>query len=413
MKLRTLFTAMLASTSVAAATTDSVRMGPQYADQVFYTLGSGEVHRSPVASWHLAFSIPGYDAAVLTNGAIGIELRHVAGSTMDDWASLDTTGMTAWPVLHNDASHWMRGAFKRIKTDDDDFDFGWGRYSMITHTVTGSTLFVLTMPDRSVKKVRIDGLADRTWQFTMANPDGSQEQSMRIDRREFAGKLFAYVDLASMAVIDREPNASWDLTFTRYTQPVPTGPATSLDYPVMGILSHPDVRTAAVVGRPASAVMAPTDTAAYSAAANAIGADWKRFDAGRWSLNDSTAWFIRARSGTIFRFVPLAFSGGSTGTTTFRVEAIPTHVDEGRPSSAIALTPSMVTAGDAPLLVTDGAHSPSIRVVDARGVTVLALPGTPGFTATPIPTHSLPAGRYTVLVTEATSFTSLPLVVVR
>lgn len=413
MKLRTLCTAVLASTSVVAATTDSVRMGPQYADQVFYTLGSGEVHRSTIAAWHLAFSIPGYDAAVLTNGAIGFELRHVAGSTMDDWASLDTTGMAAWPVLHNDASHWMRGAFNRIKTDDDDFDFGWGRYSMITHTVAGSTLFVLTMPDRSVKKVRIDGLADRTWQFTMANPDGSQEQSMRIDRRDFAGKLFAYVDLTSMAVIDREPSTSWDLTFTRFTQPVPTGPGTTLDYPVMGILSHPDVRTATVVGRPAFALMAPLDTTAYTSAANAIGADWKRFDTGRWSLNDSTAWFIRARNGTIYRFIPTAFSGGSTGTTTFSVEAIPTHVDERRPSSAIALTPSMVTAGESPILVTDGAYSPSIRIIDARGVTVLSFPSTPGFTATPIPTHNLAAGRYTVVVTAATFSTSLPLVVVR
>jgi hypothetical protein len=400
-----LLIAIIASATILAAKTDSVSMGPQYRDQVFFNLASGETGRSPNASWHLAFSISGLTGTVTTNGALGLELRHVKGASFDDWSTIDTTGWQSWPTLNNNASDWMEGAFNRIRDTESAFDFGWGQYSMITHTVSGTAVYLIKLPDNTVRKIRIDGLASRTWTFTHANLDGSDERTGTINRNDYQGKLFAYWDLTTNLAIDREPNAnSWHLTFTRYMEPIPTGPGVTTDYPVMGILANPMCAIAVVGAEDPLTATAPTDTAAYTDEADAIGSQWKRFTAGRWSLNDSTAWFIRTAGNEIFRFVPTGFSGGSTGTTTFNLSNVVSNVDENGSSQRLAVWPSVAERGTKVSLILDGVwEGAHISVHDVMGVTtystVLATTGT--FSALQIPTSALAAGRYWIHVSTA------------
>lgn len=410
-----LLTAITVSTTIIAAKTDSVSMGPQYRDQVFFNLTTGEVGRTPNASWHLAFSIPGFSASVNTNGALGVELRHVQGASLDDWATIDTAGWQSWPLLNNDASDWMDGAFNRIRNSESAVDFGWGQYSMITHTVGGSAVYLIKLPDNTVRKIRIDGLANRTWTFTHANLDGSDERTGSINRNDYQGKLFAYWDLTSNLAVDREPNAnSWHLTFTRYMEPIPTGPGVTTDYPVMGILANPTCAIAVVGAEDPLSALAPTDTAAYTDKADAIGSQWKRFTAGRWSLNDSTVWFIRTPGNEIFRFVPTGFSGGSTGTTTFNLSNVVSSVDNDGTPQRLAVWPSVAERGTNVTLVLDGvSEGARITVHNVTGLTVYTsvVTGANVFSAMHIPTSALTAGMYWISVSEVGRTSSIPFIV--
>lgn len=403
--------ALLGSVPAVAETRDSVSMGPQYADQVFYQFGSGEKGRSPNANWHIAFSTTGTSATILTNGAAGVKLQCVPEKTVKEWATIDTTGSGAWPIVHNDAKDWAEGAFSRTRDESDPFDLGWGSYSMMTHTVVGKRVFVITLPDGTVRKIRVDGLVTGVFTVTHAGLDGTDEQTITINRKDYATKNLIYRSLTEHETIDREPvRADWDITFTRYIEPVPYGQV-MMDYPVTGILTAPGVKAIKLTGEAALNPVVPVEPA-WDSSAMIIGSNWKSFTGGTYVVRDSVAWIIRRASGNIVVFKPTRFSGGGTGTTSFTTEAITTSVTEhenGRTS--LALMPSMVDHGGSIRIVTDLPMAVRCSIVDATGREVMNLSIEAGLTSTVLSTSTLANGMYRAIVRNPFGITTQAFIV--
>ena len=108
----------------------------------------------------------------------GVELYTYPDGTIDDWAALDTTGID-WTPMYNSLETFDMGAFNANTIPGDDFDYGWGRYNMSTHVISGDSLFVIKTISGAYKKMAIiqkNPMAN-TWQFKYANLDGSDEHN--------------------------------------------------------------------------------------------------------------------------------------------------------------------------------------------------------------------------------------------
>ncbi|MES2560261.1 MAG: T9SS type A sorting domain-containing protein [Bacteroidota bacterium] len=311
---------------------DSVSLGApvngvSYPNDVFYSMRTGVVSVVPGTNWHIAFAArPVTSPATAMRGAtiIANEGRGVrvyeSTQPLNNWTAFDTTGYSLWNNPHNSDSTWDFGAFN--KTSANPFDFGWGIYDPTTHNINGSKIYLIRFTsgvNTLFKKLTVNMLAgDSQWVFTTANIDNTDSVRVTINKAAFAGKLFAYSNLETGAILSREPNAPWDLLFTRYgayfTQFNQTIFTTNT-----GALSNPAIRVSKVTGLPFLMAL----PGAYTDKITAIGTDWK-INPGPGQPNfliiDSLTYFIKNTDNLIDKMAFEGFAGSSTGTITFKKE---------------------------------------------------------------------------------------------
>lgn len=303
----------LLSNVTAQAVDDSVSIGASYANQVWYSLSDGEQLSAPKTEWDLAFAVSGQGANILINSAIGTKLWVYPNSDISGWSSLDTSGITTWPLLYNSDTTWSLGAFNKNKSSDP-YDLGWGIYDPITHFVNGDSLFVIKLSDNSYRKLWIEKLASGTYTFRYANLDGANEIPATLIKSNYSGKNFAYYSIQNNAPLDREPLSSdWDLVFTQYTAFIPNA------YGVTGVLSNNGVTIAEA--RPVDVLTASHGDYTFSAQINTIGYDWKTYGGG-WTIEDSTAYFVKDVTGNIWKMVFTGFGGSADGKFYFTKEMV-------------------------------------------------------------------------------------------
>lgn len=308
MKHRLLLLLLLPFTA-AMAQTDSVSMLPGSKLDIFYNLSTGHTDTVANNNWHIAVALrkaqPPLNtmqaASVRINDGINTELYR-SEQFLADWRSFDTTGWMLWPRLLNNDSTWDIGAFNADHNPADGFNYGWGEYSMITKDVTGSNMYLLAMASspmpgspRTFKKVYIDRIVyDTMWVFSVANLDGSDSTTYRIRKSAFGNKLYAYVNLTTKEVLDREPDLStWSILFTKYQTPV-TMFGQTLMYPVTGVLLHPTAR-AARWASPVARTATPDASLMFRPVITSIGWDWKEITTtpGPWPVKDSLAYVVK------------------------------------------------------------------------------------------------------------------------
>lgn len=315
-KLVTLLLISSFSLSIFAQQSVSISMGTNYANDIYYSLPGGEIKAEPAQNWDLAFTVLPIDASVMINEAAGVK-AFLASNNANDWANLDTTGMHQQP-LHNSPEEWALGAFANLGTNHPDY--GWGEYNQITHNVEGSRIFVIELADGSFKKFFIDQMSAtaQTFEFRLADLDGSNEISRTATKTDYAGKNFFYYDIDSDQFIDREPlSSTWDFVARRYDIEIPAGPMT-FHYIVSGIQTNLKVKSAEVRG----AIVNAADSANYTLSdenISTIGSDWKSFDNATftWTIVDSLSYFISSRSGGVYHVTFTGFGGSATGTIDF------------------------------------------------------------------------------------------------
>ncbi len=353
--------------SLSAQTPQTVSLGAGYMDQVWYSLQNGVQATHPANEWDLAFEIQGFTAAILINTQkAGLEL-HRAPYALSQWASMDTAGIAAWPILQNADTSWSHGAFNEGITSDP-YDLGWGVYNPITHIVTGDSLYVVRLANGTWRKLRIDALTTGVYTFTHANIDGSDEVSGAISKIDFTGKNFAYWSLETNTAIDREPlSADWDITFCRYVTFIP-GP-----YAVTGVLHNKQVTASRSGGAPpADAVW--TD-AVFNTHINTIGFDWKTFDMGtfQYVIEDSLAYFVKDVPGNIWKVVFTGFDGSSSGNIAFTTELVSlTGMSELMdPVDDLSVFPNPSSDGTIQLLFCGTMDQATVFVLDPAGRVVL------------------------------------------
>jgi hypothetical protein len=316
--------------------TDSVSMGPGYANMIWYSLKNGIQSTSPKNDWDIAFQTGGMSSGIRTQFGAGVKLWVYPNADTSGWNSVDTAGMSAWSELANSDTDWSVGAFNASADPNDPFDLGWGKYSMVTHQVVGDSLFVIRLRDQSIRKMHIMRLASGTFTYRAAELNGTGDTTYSLSKSLYNSKRFIYQDLQSGGILSKEPDtAAWDLVFTQYAAFLPQ------PFNVMGLLQNN--RVEAVKVHPVDTSYLQWSAHTFSSHINTLGYDWKRFSAGQWSLEDSTVYFIKDIEGAIWKLVFTGFGGSATGTTHFtkeRVQQAPLALDVDTPAPAMHVYPN-------------------------------------------------------------------------
>ena len=391
--IRTLTPVLLLALALPATAQNTVTVSTAAgnAEQVWYSLQNGEVATAALADWDLAFEIAGFTASIRVNTQKGMRVFK-APYAVQDWASLDTTGMLAtWKEVHDSDTSWSHGALNDGLTSNE-FDLGWGVYNQVTHIVAGDSVFVLQLANGDWKKLRIDGLATGTYAFTWANVDGSDEQSGSLNKGAFMGKNFGYYSFAN-GVVDLEPlSADWDLVFTKFIGYVPSA------YPVAGVLQNKDVPALQIDGVPTD--QADWTSAPFDSVINVIGSDWKTFNMQtfQYEYPADRTYFVKDRSGNVWKLIFTEYGGSANGDMTFTQELVSaTGVDELTADRGVdTVYPMPVQNGLANLVLDVPVRQLDVTVHDLGGRVVRQerLGGLDGLVQRTIDLAGAPAGLY-------------------
>lgn len=416
--LRLLLALVLVVTPLTAAI-DSVSMGKGYVNQVWYRPNTTNT-TAPLNSWHLGFQ-SGQSATIIANDALtGFKIFLVPNSTAATYATVDTTGMDAWTPLYNVMSSWT-GALNSVANPKNIFDYGWGTYSITSHTLVGSRVFVVVLGPNDVWKLLIEEWSGFNYTFKYARIDGSEPHTGNVTMNGLVEKEFIYWSFATHSTSDHEPpKDNWDVTIYKYTDSVSIEPGVVVPYPVTGIIARPDVKLAKAVGADPLTLPAPA-AAEFDSNATLIGWDWKTFDTntGQYTIEDSTAYFLLRPDGTMWRMVITGFvsgGGNGTGTITFNADAVTTSVaHETAPTdNVLGVHPNMVAHSElVNVVVHASAPIASVTIVDAHGREVRTISSglDAGMHVLPVATSALASGMYRIVLHTSTAITSAPLVV--
>jgi hypothetical protein len=294
---------------------ESLSLGAGYVNDLYYRLSDGLVTTVPRSNWDIGFSVSPREAAILTNGAAGVTLKAYPASSWTWDSAIDTTGYYGWTNLYNSDTTWTEGAFNMNETGYPNY--GWGDYDIVTHNVTGVSLYIIKTRSGSLKKIWIEKKlsVDQQYIFRYSDLDGTNEKDVTLSLAA-KNNNFVYYSIDTDEEVDREPdNASWDIVITKYID-------NSINYPVTGVLQNIGITAqASTETEPASKLM-PTD--GYLTDISTIGSDWKIIDMDtyQYSIDASRVFFVKDRDNNIFRIRFTTFEGSSTGDLSFDITTL-------------------------------------------------------------------------------------------
>jgi hypothetical protein len=352
--------------------------GASYANDVYYNLESGIVSSAERENWDIAFAVPPIElgVSILTNGGAFVELYTYNQGDINDWATLDTTGMT-WDPMYNSLVSWEMGAFNANSGVHPDY--GWGTYAT-GGMISGDSLYVLKTVGGNYKKMAIlqRNAAMGTWEIKYANLDGSEEVVDTLTTTDVTSN-FIYYSVDSTEVVEREPAAGeWDLLFTKYWD-------NSIPYSVTGVLTnrkHVVAQEVKMEGLDQETYVDFVDSA-FTDTISIIGSDWKSFNMGTFSYDlDSTVLFFLKKysdwdsnnevwlDSAYFKIYFTGFSGGMTdGKYTFMQERL-SLVSNGKRNMIQLLELYPNPATDRIQVLFDHVGEASIQIIDMTGRTV-------------------------------------------
>lgn len=293
-------------------------------EDVYVQLNTGDKTNANRDNWDLAFESAGTTASILINGQKGVRLFTTPFTTAD-WASFDTTGMSTWTEYLNSSESWSNGAFNQQLDLTNPFDLGWGKYNVQNHVITGDSIFLLELADKSYKKIYINDLTAGTYTFTYADIDGMNEKKMAVSKDDMTGQNFGYFSVVDNAVVAHEPvTEDWDLVFTEYIIPIQTGPGQFQNYPVSGVKINKGIEVAQRDG----IAVTSDDTVGLNWNMNIseIGSDWKTFNrtTNMYEYAKDRTYFVRLSGGSVWKIYFTEYTGGPAGTFFYTLKKIET-----------------------------------------------------------------------------------------
>jgi hypothetical protein len=390
-------------TFLNAQTLDTVSIGAGYSQQVWYKLEMDKEVKSAAGNWDLGFSTRiNRDAAIWVNPNASL-YRAVAPASA--WANLvvDTLALTPEKQQFNADSVWYTGAFNY--TGDNVFNYGWGTYNIITHNVIGDSIYIMKTLSGAWKKIFIEKLSyDTSYFFKYADLNGANEKRFELKKKDFSGKYFGYFSFSTDNIVNREPlSKDWDLNFWRYIGLTPDGTGKLQNYPLTGIMSSDEVKVAKIKRDTSND---KTDGLNFQTRINVIGADWKNFDQvnNRWTLLDSTAYFVKLANGKIFKLIFTGLGGSANGNMIFTREDIKAITSSSieNPREGVAtfgIYPNPATDGGITLVYELGktnAQDVDIQLINFSGQSVFnkKMPYSEGLQQYILPTLNLNTGLY-------------------
>lgn len=369
----------------AQTVSDSAILGPGYANDVYYSMKNGHVKTADGTNWHLAFSVRNTlppnnvmrSVSVMANEGRGVRVFETPFD-VSQWNAFDTAGYTVWNNPHNSDSTWDIGPFNVNRNLANPFDFGWGEYDISSHDVYGSGMYLVRITTGSgpsavntFKKLNIEALVyDTLWVFTYANLDNSDSTRVTINKKDYAGKLFAYQNLNNDSTYDREPADPWDLLFTRYGTFV-TQFSQTIFSAATGVLNNATVTTSEVSGVPTASAQAGV----FVSNITNIGTDWK-INPGPgqpdFVIKDSLTYFTKRADNRIDKLVFTGLTTSATGVVSFNKTAITpgTGIKEANAAGLVSVYPNPATSFITIQLIEN--KTASVTVYDINGKSQLS-----------------------------------------
>lgn len=304
--------------SPAGVSSAVAEMGPDYAVQIYYDLGTHTfVKTTHRESWDLALQCGAGKYHVYLNSST---LMSVANTGLTDFSAVNaSTGGLEY-------KYDISGGY------EDSTAIGeWGVLNG-NDVVSHQYVYVL---DRGVsttgnslgkKKIQFIELTNGMYRVRVANLDGSAETI--IDAPQNDDYNFTHISFnGNGGVADVEPpKANWDLLFTQYTTLVAeNGTGILYNYSVNGVLINPDkVRVAKDFVKPFEQIAyTDLDTYAWLTAWDAIGYEWKYydFDASTYVVLPVHTYLIQSTEGDYYklRFTAFVNNMGVKGYPAFEV----------------------------------------------------------------------------------------------
>ena len=302
-------------TSAYSQTAVDVITGENYTDEVYYNLDNDVLKTAPGNSWDIAFNASQMSVSVLANNGRGVMVYTWPKGAIGDWETLDTTGM-AWTPMYNSIEDWEYGAFNANTIPGNDFDYGWGTYNMVSHNITGDSIFIIKLANGNFKKFAINykKAVQNEWSFKYADLDGTKHTTVTLNANDHKGNSFIQYSISDNVVVDQEPAERWQLLFTRYYD-------YNIPYYVTGVLSNSGVKIQQVGG------VSQTDfedykTEMFNDTISEIGSDWKSFSMATFTyvVAPDVVYFVQdteAADKSIWKLYFTGFSGSATGTYSF------------------------------------------------------------------------------------------------
>ena len=393
------------------AQTQTISLQPSYTNQSFFSLENGEVANLANTDWDLAFSTATMSSSIRINGGMGTELYLYPLGDTTDWNSFNSSNISSWLPIHNSDTNWFLGAFDKNSTSM--FDMGWGMYSMITHFVTGDSLYAIKTVGGNWKKLWIQQLANDEYSFKYANLDGSNEINTTVQKTNYTDKNFVYFSLDQNVILDREPiSQDWDITFTKYITPVQ-----GMAYGVTGVLSNDGVHVAQ-----ADNIPDPNSYNDYSqhpmmTEINSIGYDWKSFDMSTfsYSVEPYRCYFVKDLQDKVWRIIFTSFEGSSTGNIEFNAQEMTSSTSISNLNndiSSFSIYPNPINGNSLTIVFENSSKNTELNIFDINGKNVYQeLFEGIGFQAKSINLPNLNNGVYVVSLSSKGSIFQKKLVV--
>jgi len=375
------------------AQTVQISMGNNYANQIFYSMQNGEIKNISNDNWDLAFTTDQYASTIRTNDGKGVELYTYHLGDTSDWQNINVSILNNLSSgMYNSEISWYDGAFENNSLGHPDY--GWGVYNMITHNVTGDSLYIIKTINGNWKKIWIQELTTAgEYIFKFANLDGSNEITQSILKTNYTDKNFIYFSIDQNTIIDREPISSeWDITFTKYISPVQAMP-----YPVTGVLTNNNTEVAKATGVTDPLTYFDYSNHNFNNEINSIGYDWKSYQ-GSFVVDANRCYFIKDKNENIWRLVFNSFDGMSTGNVEFNTELIfNTSSENINKASSLNVFPNPTTQNTN--LIFDFEEECLINIYDISGVQVYSNQlNSTGLELINLPTGNFDAGLYFLVV---------------
>ena len=183
----------MAFTTQAQVVIDTVSVGAGYINQKWYSLQNDEQGTAQSKdNWDIAFEITGASASILVNTQKTNFALYKAPYSISNYATVDTTGISNWPILYNSDTTWAVGALNKGANPSNAYDLGWGVYDINTHIVSGDSCYVIKLSATSYKKIKLVNLSGGIYTFEYANINGTSSQTATVNKSNYTGKNFAY-----------------------------------------------------------------------------------------------------------------------------------------------------------------------------------------------------------------------------
>jgi len=384
-----------------------VQIGNNYSNQVYYTLENDETTTIGNNTWDIAFAITtSLEAGIHVNESVSISFTGASPSTLlykapvnifEEIVYTDEIGDS----LYNDESSWGYGGALNIQKDPANYaDFGWGYYNPANHALIGDRVFVIKLRDESYRKFIIESMINGVYTLKYAALDGSNEQTVLIDKAEYENHhliLFSFLDGAVI-----EGPSSWDLVFQRYSDLDPSNVGIDVEYTVTGILTAPGVLSVQADNVNPDDVNFENYLDSLDSQLDIIGQDWKfySFDTG-WNIIDDRVFFVKTADNKLWQIYMYDFEGSSTGTYTFAkwdLGEVAGVKDAKSNFSSLTVVPNPASSNAEFSLVLESKNSGQARIsvidLDGRLVMEYEKQISTGLNAVNISTSALVAGNY-------------------